>query len=52
MKKLNDNDVSNWVPSAEETVLDDLECQDPFAHRKVGITEVPWKNKKCPSCRL
>ena len=40
------------APSAEETVLEDLECQDPFAHRKVGVTEVPWKNKKCPSCRL
>ena len=40
------------APSAEETVLEDLECQDPFAHRKVGVTEVPWKNKKCPSCKV
>ena len=46
-------DVSNWVPSNENSVLEELQCEDPYSHRKVGEKEkVPWRNKKCPSCKL
>ena len=47
-----DNDVSNWVPELENSVLEELECSDPYSHRKIGEKEVLWKNKKCPSCKV
>ena len=53
MKKLNDNDVSNWVPSAEETVLEDLECHDPFAHRKerLALLKFPGRTRNVLSVK-
>ena len=48
-----ENDVSGWVPSFENSVLEELECDDPYSARKVGEKKkAPWINKKCPSCKL
>ena len=46
-----DHDVSNWVPEFENSVLEELECSDPYSQRRVGEKEVKWRNKKCPSCK-
>ena len=50
-EEADDNNVSNWVPEIEDSVLEDLECEDPYAHRKVGVKDIPWKGKNCPSCK-
>ena len=43
--------MSNWFPVNEDSVLEELKCNDPYA--QVGEKEkVPWRKKKCPSCKL
>ena len=47
------NDVSTWVPTdLESSVLEELECEDVYSDRIVGVKNLPWRNKKCPSCNL
>ena len=48
-----DNDVSTWIPSVtEESTLEELSCNDIYANRVIGKNNCPWKNKKCPACKL
>ena len=49
-----DHETSSWVPDFENSVLEVFENDNQaYAHRKIGRKEVlPWKNKKCPSCKL
>ena len=48
-----ENDVSSWVPSFENSVLEELQCEDPYSERRIGEKKkVAWRNKKCPSCKL
>ena len=48
-----DRRVSNWVPSNEDSVLEELSCEDNFNNRKIGVrSREPWIRKKCPSCHL
>ena len=47
-------DVSNWVNTrGEESAPEDLENPDVYENRSVGVkVPCPWRNKKCPSCKL
>ena len=47
-----ENDVSSWVPSMEVTTLEELECTDVYANNVIETKNYPWKNKKCPACKV
>ena len=45
--------MSSWVPRNEDSVLEELPCEDNFDDRKIGVeNKEPWKKKECPSCNL
>ena len=45
------HDNSSWKPASENSVLEELHCEDPYVDRRVGKKcPYEWKNKKCPSC--
>ena len=48
-----DKRVSSWVPRNEDSVLEELSCEDNFENRKIGVkNKEPWKKKKCATCHL
>ena len=47
-----DPDVSNWIPTDENSILEDLENEDVYEHRNVGQKKkASWRNEKCASCK-
>ena len=32
--------------------MEELECEDVYVERIIGAKNLPWRNKKCPSCKL
>ena len=32
--------------------MEELSCNDVYANRVIGKNNCPWKNKKCPACKL
>ena len=46
-------DISSWVPAnIENSVLEELECEDVYTERVIGAKNLLWRNKRCPSCKL
>ena len=48
-----DPDISNWIPTDENSVLKDLPNDDVYEYRKVGHKKTAeWKKEKCVSCKI
>ena len=47
------NDISNWVPSNEQSALEVLENIDTYEKRNIGSSKKPeWHKEKCISCNF
>ena len=40
-----DNNVSSWIPEGENSILEQLYCDDLYSDRRIGEKRKPWTNK-------